>query len=84
MKMKLYAHKLQEGGSILNHLSVFMEIILDLQAMEVDYDGEDLGLILLCSLLSSFANFRDTLLYSHDTLTLYEVYETLHTKGKMN
>jgi len=69
MKMKLYAHKLQEGGSILNHLSVFMEIILDLQAMEVDYDGEDLGLILLCSLLSSFANFRDTLLYSHDTLS---------------
>ena len=61
-----------------------MEIILDLHAMEVDYHGEDLGLILLCSLPSSFTNFRDTLLYSHDTLTLYEVYETLHTKGKMN
>jgi hypothetical protein len=51
--------------------------------MEVDYDDEDLGLILLCSLPSSFANFRDTLLYSHDTLTLDEVSEALHAKEKM-
>jgi hypothetical protein len=68
MKMKLYTHKLQEGGSVLNHLLVFEEIVSDLQAMEIDYDDEDLCLILLCSLPSSFANFRDTFLYSHDTL----------------
>ena len=54
--MKLYEHKLQEGGSVLNHLSVFEEIVSHLQAMEVDYDDEDLDLILLCSLPSSFAN----------------------------
>ena len=83
LKMKLYTHKLQEGGSVLNHLLVFKEIVSDLQAMEVEYDDEDLGLILLCSLPSSFANFRDTLLYSHDTLTLDEVYEALHAKEKM-
>ena len=51
-----------------NHLSVFKEIVSDLQSMEVDYDDEDLALILLCSLPSSFTNFRNTLLYSHDTL----------------
>jgi hypothetical protein len=83
LKMKLYTHKLQEGGSVLNHLLVFKEIVSDLQAMEVDYDDEDLGLILLCSLPSSFANFRDTLLYSHDSLTLDEVSEALHAKEKM-
>jgi hypothetical protein len=83
LKMKLYTHKLQESGSVLNHLSVFKEIISDLQAMEVDYDDEDLGLILLCSLANSFANFRDTLLYSHDSLTLDEVFEALHAKEKM-
>ena len=55
---------------MLNHLSVFKEIVSDLQSMEVDYDDEDLALILLCSLPSSFTNFRDTLLYNHDTLTL--------------
>ena len=83
LKMKLYTHKLQEGGSVINHLSVFKEIVSDLQSMEVDYDDEDLGLILLCSLPSSFSNFRDTLLYSHDTLTLDEVSEALHAKEKM-
>ena len=82
MKMKLYTHKLQEGGSVLNHLSVFKEIISNLQSMEVDYDDEDLALILLCSLPISFANFRDTLLYSHDTLTLDEVCEALQAKEK--
>ena len=35
-----------------NHLSVFKEIVSDLQSMEVDYDEEDLALILLCSLLT--------------------------------
>ena len=48
LKMKLYTHKWQEGGSVLNHLLVFKEIVSDLQSMEVDYDDEDLGLILLC------------------------------------
>jgi hypothetical protein len=74
LKMKLYTHKLQEGGSVLNHLSVFKEIVSDIQAMKVDYDDEDLGFILLCSLPNSFANFKDTLLYSHDTLTLDEIF----------
>jgi hypothetical protein len=46
MKMKLYTHKLQEGGLVLNHLLVFKDIVSDLQAMEVDYDDEDLDLIL--------------------------------------
>ena len=49
----------EKGGSMLNHLSVIKKIVLYLQAMELDYDEEDLGLILLCSLPSSFANFRD-------------------------
>ena len=83
VKMKLFTHKLQEGGSMMNHLSVFKEIVSDLQAMEVKYEDEDLALLLLCSLPSSFANFRDTILYSRDDLTLAEVYEALQQKEKM-
>jgi uncharacterized protein YaaW (UPF0174 family) len=30
MKMKLYTHKLQQGGSMSTHLSVFKEIVTDL------------------------------------------------------
>ena len=83
LKQKLFLHKLQEGGNVLNHLSKFKEIVSDLESMEVKYDEEDLGLILLCSLSSSYSNFRDTILYSCDTLTLNEVYEALHAKTKM-
>jgi hypothetical protein len=57
MKMKLFTHKLQEGGSVLSHVSSFKESVADLQSMDVSYDDEDLGLLLLCSLPSSFANF---------------------------
>ncbi|CAD6251262.1 unnamed protein product [Miscanthus lutarioriparius] len=57
VKMKLFTHKLQEGGSVMNHLSIFKEIVADLVSMEVKYDDEDLALLLLCSLPTSFANF---------------------------
>lgn len=82
-KKKLFLHKLQEGGNLLEYISDFKEIISNLASMEVKYDDEDLGLILLCSLPSSYSNFRDTILYSHDTLTLNDVYEALHAKEKM-
>jgi len=83
VKMKLFTHKLQEGGSVMNHLSIFKEIVADLVSMEVKYDDEDLALLLLCSLPTSFANFRDTILLSRDELTLAEVYEALQTREKM-
>jgi hypothetical protein len=57
MKMKLFTHKLQEGGLVLNHVASFKDVVADLQSKEVSYDDEDLGLLLLCSLSSSFANF---------------------------
>ena len=57
VKMKLFTHKLQEDGSVMNHLSIFKEIVADLVSMEVKYDDEDLTFLLLCSLSSSFVNF---------------------------
>ena len=65
------------------HLTTFKEIVADLETLEVKYEEEDLGLILLCSLLASYATFKDTILYSHDTLTLNKVYEALFSKEKM-
>ena len=83
LKQKLFLHRLPEGGNVLNHISEFKEIISDLAAMEVKYEEEDTALMLLCSLPSSYTNFRDTILYSRDTLTLNEVYEVLNCKEKM-
>jgi hypothetical protein len=83
LKQKLFLHKLHDGGKVLDHLSEFKEIVADLESMEVKYEEENLGLILLCSLPSSYSNFRDTILYSRDTLTLNEEYEALQAKEKM-
>ena len=83
MKMNLFSHKLQEGGSVMNHILVFKEIVADLLSMEVKFDDGDLGLLLLCSLPGSYSNFRDTILLSRDELTLAEVYEVLQSKKKM-
>ena len=67
----------------MNHISEFKEIISDLAAMEVKYEEEDTALMLLCSLPNSYTNFRDTILYSRDTLTLNEVDEALNSKEKL-
>jgi hypothetical protein len=81
IKMKLFTHKLQEKGFILMHISVFTEIMANLTSMEVKFDDEDLTLLLLLySLPTSYSNFRDTILYSHDELTVSKVYEALTAK----
>jgi hypothetical protein len=83
MKMKLFTLKIEEGGSVLSHIYVFKEIVADLVSMEVKCEDEDLGLLLLCSLPSSFTSFRDTILLSRDELTISDVYEALKSREKM-
>ncbi|KAG8494480.1 hypothetical protein CXB51_011893 [Gossypium anomalum] len=62
---------------------LFKEILSNLLAMEVQYDKEDLGLILLCLLPPSYSTFRDTILYSRESLTVDEVYNSLTSYDKM-
>jgi hypothetical protein len=83
VKMKLFTLKMEEGGSVLNHISVFKEIVADLLSMEVVYEDEDLCLLLLCSLPSSFVSFCDTILLSRGELTVSNVYEALQSREKM-
>jgi hypothetical protein len=83
VKMKLFLHKLQEGAPVMNHQSIFIEIVSDLVSMEVNYEDEDLALLLLVSLPSSFTNFRDIICLSRDTLTLAKVHEAIQQREKM-
>ncbi|KAG8472196.1 hypothetical protein CXB51_036507 [Gossypium anomalum] len=83
MKQHLYAHRLEEGASVHEHLTVFKEILSNLEAMEVQYDKEDLGLILLCSLPLFYSTFRYTILYSRESLTVDEIYDSLTSYDKM-
>ena len=61
VKIKLFSHKLQEGGSVMNHMSVFKELVSDLASMELKYADEDLSLLLLVSLPPSFDNVCETI-----------------------
>ena len=74
---------MSKGTSLEEHLMTFKEIVADLGTLEVKYEEEDLELRLLCSFLISYVTFKDTILYSCDTLTLNEVYEALFSKEKM-
>ena len=83
LKQRLYSHGMVEGTSLEEHLTAFKEILVNLETLEVKYVEEDLGLMLLCLLPNSYATFKDTILYSRDTLTLNEVYEAPFSKEKM-
>ena len=83
LKQRLYSRRMAEGASLEEHLTTFTEIVADLETLEVKYEEEDLRLMLLCSLPNSYATFKDTILYSRDTLTSNEVYEALFFKEKM-
>ena len=72
-----------KGMFLEDQLTVFKEIVSYLKTVEVKYNENDLGLILLCLLPSSYVTFRDTILYSHDTLTLEEVFDALFSREKM-
>jgi hypothetical protein len=47
--------------TVMNHLSIFREMFSDFASMEVNYENEDLTLLLLVSLPSSFRNLCDTI-----------------------
>ena len=83
LKQQLYSHNIAEGTSLEEHLTTFKEFVVDLETLGVKYEEGNLCLILLCSLPVSCATFKDTILYSHDTLTLNEVYEALFSKEEM-
>lgn len=72
-----------EGTSIEDNLTVFKEIIADMEILKVKYDDKDLELILLYSLPSSYMSFRKTILYSRNTLIVDEVCDAMFLKEKM-
>jgi hypothetical protein len=63
LKQRLYTLKMQEGTPLCDHLDYFNRIILDMKNIDIKVDDEDQALILLCSLLDSFDNFINSMLY---------------------
>lgn len=77
LKYHLYSHRMIKGISLKNHLTAFKEIVTDLKNLEINYDEDDLCLILFYLLPSLYMLFRDMI------LTIEEVYNTLFSKEKM-
>lgn len=75
LKQYLYSHVWLKVRLSLIIFPSLRKFLLTL-TMEIKYDDEDLGLILLCYLPPLYMNFRDIILYS-TTLTLEEAYEAL-------
>ncbi|MCH82501.1 cytochrome P450 [Trifolium medium] len=63
LKQQLYSFRMVESKSIMENLAEFNKIINDLVNIEVNLKDEDKALLLLCVLLRSFENFKDTMLY---------------------
>ncbi|KAL5858125.1 hypothetical protein ACOSQ3_005583 [Xanthoceras sorbifolium] len=79
-KHRLYTLSMAEGASIKSHIDEFSIILMDLGNMEISYDDEDQALMLLRSLPPSYKHFRDTLIYSRQTLKLEDVKAALFSK----
>ena len=63
MKKQLYNLPTKEGMFIQQHLDTFKRILSDLLALKVKLEEEDMALLLLSSLPSSYAHLATTIMY---------------------
>nr|GEW71489.1 zinc finger, CCHC-type [Tanacetum cinerariifolium] len=80
LKKKLYTFYMPARRKISEHIDEFNKIVLDLANIEVKFKDEDVALLLLTSLPTSYEHFVDTLLYGREALTLEDVMATLNSK----
>ncbi|GJR18436.1 hypothetical protein Tco_0966963 [Tanacetum coccineum] len=80
LKKKLYTFNINPGNSRSGHIDEFHKLVGDLAAIDTAISDEDLALLLLTSLPSSYDNFMETLLYGRDTLKLEDVLATVNSR----
>ncbi|GJV60257.1 retrovirus-related pol polyprotein from transposon TNT 1-94 [Tanacetum coccineum] len=80
LKKKLYTFYMSAGRKIFEHIDKFNKIVLDLANIKIKFKDEDIALLLLTSLLTSYEHFVDNLLYGREALTLEDVMATLNAK----
>ena len=68
LKDELFGLRLEEGCDIEDHVCRFQNSIANLQKVEETYKDDDMAIILLRSLPSSFKHFRTTLMFGKESL----------------
>jgi len=77
LKKHLYYLCMQKDMSLRDHLDQLNKILLDLRNVEIKVDDEDVALILLMYLPSSYETFVDSYIGGKETLTLEDTKSTL-------
>lgn len=65
---------MEEGGVLVEHLNILKGILDQLKRVNVKIDEKD-KLLFLVSLVDSYNNFVEKILYKKDTITLEQVEE---------
>ncbi|CAL8097158.1 unnamed protein product [Prunus armeniaca] len=84
LKDELFGLRLEEGGDIEDHVCRFQNCITNLQKVEETYKDDDMTIILLRSLPSSFKHFRTTLMFGKESLKLEDVIQALQSYAKLD
>ncbi|KAL6580308.1 hypothetical protein OROMI_008332 [Orobanche minor] len=82
--MDLYCLKLDEGGSLHDHINSFSQLLGRLSNVEEIIKDEEQALLLLASLPVSYKSFRQTMLTGRTTLTLDDVVKALRYNERMS
>ncbi|KAH9680636.1 Integrase catalytic domain-containing protein [Citrus sinensis] len=80
IKKRMFMLKMVEGISLDDHLDEFNKVCDTLETIDAALKDEDKTLLLISSLLKSYGNFIDALMYGRQTLSLDEVKLALNTK----
>jgi len=80
---KLYMLHMQEDTSIRKYVSEFTSLVMDLKNMNEMFVDEQQAMMLLCSLLPSYKNFRETLIYGRKSLAIDVVKLALLSREQM-
>lgn len=78
LKEELHSLKMEEGASLMEHVSTFNRCIANLQRMDEVYKLEDKAVIFLTFLPLSYKHFRMTLMFSKGTLKYKDVIDARH------
>src|ERR1044072_739990 len=75
---------MQEGGDLVNHLTVFNNALAKLTRLGIKVDDDVKAVILLCSLPPSYAHLVTTLTYGKYTVKLDDISSTLLAHEQMS
>ncbi|PON54809.1 LOW QUALITY PROTEIN: Gag-Pol-related retrotransposon family protein [Trema orientale] len=80
LKERFFGFKMDKSKSIEENLDDYTKLVLDLENLGIKVDDKDKAIILLNSLPRNLKNFKETLKYGRQTITVDEVQNALESK----